>query len=202
MYLRLPLLIALHVFLCNALPYNDETQEGHTQSGNLTITAVNPNDNSSAALRVSTGDPICFEPGARRPTTTIASCRQTLRMMSTFKPRYQEQEFTMGSKPKQPHPPPFGFHAFDSDCIIEIYSSYLTVSDRFSWEQVRVLAQQILQDCQDQGLSAGGRASIGNDIGWQVVAHGCPHGPVDAAHGCGTTPISLPTNETYMEMVS
>lgn len=53
------------------------------------------------------------------------------------------------------------------------------VVDRFSWKDVRTLAQKILEDCdQDEGEDGvGGIAPIGLNIGWVVSVLGVPYGP-------------------------
>ena len=118
---------------------------------------------------------VCFPRSWIRPVTNVAGCRPTLREIATFPDRYKKQEFVMHKKPKQPYPPPFGFHHHDSNCTVEIYAQYL-VADKFSWEEARRLAQDILQECDEQGPSAGGRSSIGRHVGWFVAVHGnTPH---------------------------
>ena len=77
----------------------------------------------------------------------------------------------MNSKPKGAYTPPFRMHQIDTYCQLELYA-YSDDSDYFSWEDVRLLAQEILEFCKEDGLSLGGRARIGNGKGWEVAVHG------------------------------
>lgn len=112
----------------------------------------------------------CWSVDPRLDKVTVDICRPTLRKFTTFPNRRGLQDFLMHEKPKRPCPPPFSFHHSGTDCVVELYS-YGDNTDRFSWEQVRVLAQEILQYCQDDGLSLGGKSMIGNGLGWEVAVH-------------------------------
>lgn len=144
----------------------------HTSSLKNELSAPNLTINLSFSGSLSTGATTCFEPDPSRPRTNVNDCRSTLREIVNRPDRGLVQEFVMNKRPTKPHPPPYGFHKIDSNCVVEVFAISTLVKDRFSFVQVKDLAQQILQDCEDAGKGAGGRAGIGNNIGWLVVVQG------------------------------
>ncbi len=113
----------------------------------------------------------CFQGGRGRIATDVDGCRPTLNHFRTF-PNYRRlQDFIEGRCPKLPSKPPYAVHQVQSTCAIQIYSGNPLTRDAFSFEQVRALATQILEDCQDPG-GYGGFAPIGRGVGWEVVVIG------------------------------
>lgn len=112
----------------------------------------------------------CYEARPGRPRTSIDGCRPTLNQIKTFPEYRRVQEFLEGWYPKFPQKPPYAVHHEDSDCAIKIASFRAKEPDLFSFEQVRILAQEILQDCEENGT--GGIARIGRGVGWTVAVIG------------------------------
>ncbi len=65
----------------------------------------------------------------------------------------------------------FSLAIYDHQCIVEIKAIDAHTTDNFSFEQVRVLALDILEHCSNHG-SIGGISSIGRGIGWTVAVKG------------------------------
>ncbi len=111
----------------------------------------------------------CFLPHPERPLATIDGCRATLNKIKTF-PLYRlEQDFLEDVFPRKPSPPPLV--VYDYQCIVEIKANDAHTTDKFSFEQVRVLALDILEHCSNHG-SIGGISPIGRGIGWTVAVKG------------------------------
>ncbi len=120
---------------------------------------------------------LCFEAAQGRETTSIDGCRPTLNRLRAL-PLYRlVQEFQEGAKPKVPSKPPYIFHVKDSTCGIQLACGSTTITDKFSFEQVRALATDILEDCQSKG-GYGGVAPLGKGVGWTVKVIG--HTTADA----------------------
>lgn len=94
---------------------------------------------------------LCFKAAEGRETTSIDGCRLTLNRIRRL-PNYRlKQDFQEGRNPKDPFKPPYIFHEEGSDCAIQLASGSETIVDKFSFEQVRSLATDILEDCQAFG---------------------------------------------------
>lgn len=111
----------------------------------------------------------CFLPHPERPLATIDGCRATLNKIKTF-PLYRlEQDFLENIFPRKPSPPPLAI--YDYQCIVEIKANDAHTTDKFSFEQVRLLALDILEHCSNHG-GIGGISPIGRGIGWTVAVKG------------------------------
>lgn len=94
---------------------------------------------------------LCFKAAEGRETTSIDGCRLTLNRIRRL-PNYRlKQDFQEGRNPREPSKPPYIFHEEGSDCAIQLASGSDTIVDKFSFEQVRSLATDILEDCQTFG---------------------------------------------------
>ena len=118
----------------------------------------------------------CFSVGSARRATDVEGCRPTLNYLRTF-PYYRRiQDFMEGRYPKLPSKPPYAVHSVQSNCAVQIASENPYTSDKFSFEQARALAIEILEFCQDHG-GLGGFAPIGRRVGWRVVVVGYKFNP-------------------------
>lgn len=114
---------------------------------------------------------LCFEAARGRETTSIDGCRPTLNSLRGF-PHYRlAQLFQETRYPKEPSTPPYMLNVKDSTCAIQLACGSATIIDRFSFEQVRALATDIVEDCQTQG-GYGGVAPLGTGVGWTVKVIG------------------------------
>lgn len=121
----------------------------------------------------------CFRENPGRTRTTVEGCRPTLNHLKTIPNWKQPQQFEMHISPRVPAmrpgappiAPPFIWHVVGSNCILEIDTIQPNVVDRFSFEQARALAQNVLDYCQDFG-GFGGFTDLGRWVGWQVTVLG------------------------------
>ena len=68
--------------------------------------------------------------------------------------------------------PPYIWHDPETSCRVEIIADNPLLIDKFSFEQARSLATEIVQDCQDMGCF-GGESIIGVEkVGWMVRVMG------------------------------
>lgn len=68
------------------------------------------------------------------------------------------------------------FHVLRSDCVIQVAAGSPSAADYFSFKQVRDLAMDIIEYCQDHG-GHGGRTSIGVDSKFAVQVFAFQHAP-------------------------
>lgn len=121
---------------------------------------------------------LCFEAAQGRETTSIDGCRPTLNRLRRL-PHYRlEQLFQERRYPTEPSKPPYIFNVKDSTCAIQLACGSTIIIDRFSFEQVRALATDIVEDCQTKG-GYGGVAPLGAGVGWTVKVIG--HKTADAS---------------------
>ncbi|KAL8856632.1 MAG: hypothetical protein Q9178_006788 [Gyalolechia marmorata] len=121
----------------------------------------------------------CFRADPDRTRTTVEGCRATLNHLKTIPNWKQPRQFETNKSPvipatrpgARPIAPPFLFHVVGSDCVLEIDTVIPNAIDRFSFEQARALAQNLLDDCQDFG-GFGGFTDLGRGVGWQVTVLG------------------------------
>ena len=106
-------------------------------------------------------------PAPRRARTNVSTCRLTLNEIRKFPSYRLIQPFLEDKLPKSPSTPPFAVHHVNSDCVIRIASSDAEIEDRFSWEMVRSVATDIVEDC-----AWGGVAGIGKGGAWTVAVLG------------------------------
>ena len=151
---------------------------------------------------------LCYNSGHDRQPINIEICRPTLTILRQF-PTYRiVQYFKEHKEPRLPNTPPYVINAEDITCAIEISSRLDDIEDRFSFEQARILATTILEECASRGY--GGQSTIGLvRSGWWVNVVGFKEGEPEGnsaglfgALGDGNTtfeinPIStLATTET------
>ena len=130
----------------------------------------------------------CFDFGPlTHRKTSLHGCKDTLRQIRQFDDFKRIQEFLERMRPLKPDKPPYYLASRDATCSVEIAShEQPTVADRFSFEQVKLLAQDILQDCGDEEeVSYGGEAHIGPKMVWKVAVRGwkAPTGSLDLGGG-------------------
>ncbi|KAL2042751.1 hypothetical protein N7G274_004510 [Stereocaulon virgatum] len=97
---------------------------------------------------------------------TVDSCRPTLNHFRVFPDYRRIQSFLEGKYPKK-EPPPLILHHKNANCGVKIASLYPLVEDRFSWEQIRATATDIVADCEDKG-GWGGWSPVGTGLGFYV----------------------------------
>ena len=126
---------------------------------------------SNTTVLIPPGGFQCYEPKPGRSSTTVDGCRATLNYIRTF-PKYRtKQDFLEGRRPRDPSLPPYVIHHEDSNCAIRIASQDPGVVDRFSFQQIRQSATDILTDC-EENWGVGGIASLGAGLGWTVAVIG------------------------------
>ena len=104
----------------------------------------------------------------------------------------------MEVRPRDPTKPPYIIHHELSDCAIHIAASNPAIEDRFSFEQARALATDILETCKDQD-GRGGSAPIGRGLGWRVTVIGYKFSPNPPAPT--TMPGEIGTGSTLPVLV-
>lgn len=117
----------------------------------------------------------CYEDGAR---TTVAGCRPVLNYMKGFANYKLIQPFQEGRCPTIPgdQKPPLLLFAKTATCAIEIASQRKGFVDAFSFEEVRTVATEVVEECQNSG-GFGGSGALGRGMEWRVRIIG-----VDAGH--------------------
>lgn len=162
----LTLLLFIPVCICIALPDPFNLHLSQTLNHlalNHTLSPQLPNlstPNSAIA---------CFPTSS---TTTVTGCRVALNYFKDF-PNYKiVQPFQVGRCPEilNGQRPPLLIFAWEANCAIEITThnpSDDSIVDAFSFEEVRRLAMDIIEDCQDAG-GHGGWSPIGRGIGWHL----------------------------------
>ncbi|KAL9125010.1 MAG: hypothetical protein Q9217_005725 [Psora testacea] len=141
-----------------------------TASSPFNITNTLIANKSSKADNPRSNEINCFEHVAGLYPTDIEGCRPNLNIIRMF-PNYRlVQEFQGNKKPKKPWMPPWGLRRRGSTCDIQLSSNGDdSIIDKFSYEQIRGLATDIVQECQPpDGAGVGGWAPIGRHIGWIV----------------------------------
>ena len=123
--------------------------------------------NASAASPVN-AQVTCFHDGL---TTNVTGCRPTLNYIRTFPDYKKVQPFLEHKSPKVPNKPPMIIFHRESTCAIEISAQNPQYEDRFSFEQVRALATDIVEECQVEG-GYGGYAFIGKKKWWAIKVIG------------------------------
>lgn len=119
----------------------------------------------------------CFdfpeEPTAYRKTS-LDGCRPTLNTFKTFPAWRLVQDFLEGFFPLKPDKPPYYVALSTGDCSVEISShEQPKVKDKFSFQEVKDLAQQILEECQEpEEPGRGGEVPIGSKGIWKVTVRG------------------------------
>lgn len=134
-----------------------------------------------STLTPSTNDITCFTTGTH---TNVTSCRPTLNHFRTF-PFYRLiQPFREGFSPKLPNKPPLIIYHRESTCAVEIQATSPLIEDEFSYEQVRGVATDIVEECQEEG-GFGGYGPVGAGVGWMVKVIGFDGTEVGGEDGDG-----------------
>lgn len=112
-----------------------------------------------------TSVPICFtaEEDVRVPVS-IDKCRSLLKIFTTI-PRYRAiQDFQTSRSPRLPGlagTPPYTWWNESTTCGLRLESHNPNIAQRFAWVQVRALAMDILEYCDEHSVGYGGLAPIG-----------------------------------------
>lgn len=170
---KLLLILASMVWTCSTAHAQSDSQSASTAPWSSLFPDVDLPSNVTASLpsTLSSTGIFCYEYMPGRETTYIDGCRPTLNSLRSF-PRYRTvQYFQEGRYPKEPSKPPYLLHTNDSTCALQISCGTAGITDKFSFEQARALATDIVEDCQKQG-GYGGVARIGRGIGWSVKVIG------------------------------
>ena len=133
-----------------------------------------------AASNLSSPSYMCFSPGDTRLPITVDDCRDTLKIVRNMENYGRVQEFQRNKKPlireegrRGFRAPPFLFNADEGLCGLEITDKFDGVIDKFSFKQVRELAQDIVEECNSAGKSGyGGQWTIGQNGYWMIRIFG------------------------------
>lgn len=164
-----------------------------------------------AATNLSEPPYFCYDPGASRSPITVDECRETLRLIRQM-PNYRlVQEFERRKKPLIPitgtrsfHSPPFLMAPEGQKCGLEITDMLRGISDKFSFLQVKELAQNIVEECNaPEQPGYGGQGHIGANRLWLVKVFGINDDPDDPPTNVTSLPggfddIALITNTTMV----
>ena len=151
----------------------------------------------------------CYDPAASRVAITVDDCRDTLRLIRQM-PNYRRvQEFERHKRPLIPEEgsrafqtPPFLIAPDLTKCGLEIRDVIPGLIDKFSFEQVKELAQDIVEECNSPGKPGhGGQCSLGQNNRWMIRIFGIP--PMDPSTNVTSLPevsddIALITNPTVV----
>ncbi|KAL9614169.1 MAG: hypothetical protein Q9167_001321 [Letrouitia subvulpina] len=118
----------------------------------------------------------CYYPSSTRLRTSFAECRNAFRsIVRYFGPHYRlVQSFYWHQLPQYPHSPPYRFYVMGENCELNITTEDRTQLAKFSFEQTKMLAQDILEECTHNGYTYGGYAPIIAEQfrGWRVEVGG------------------------------
>lgn len=146
------------------------TASAFSLPSNITLASA-PATSQSPSPSPSAGAIRCYSHGSGLVPMTVSQCRPLLNSIRTFPNYRKNQNWLMGHYPSLNvrRFPPFTFYDENiSACSILVGSTVKDLVDAFSMEQVRALAQDILQHCQDHG-GWGGEAGIERkNEGWMV----------------------------------
>ena len=151
----------------------------------------------------------CYDPADSRVPITVDDCRETMRLIRQM-PNYRlVQEFERKRKPLIPvegsrefRAPPFLVAPEDTKCGLEINDILRGFVDKFSFLQVKELAQDIVEECNSPGKPGyGGQWSIGQHNHWRVRIFGIS--PMDPLTNVTSLPevfddVALITNTTMV----
>ena len=140
-----------------------------------------------AASNISSPPYICYGPADTRLPITVEDCRDTLRIVRNMPDYRRVQEFQRNKKPLIPveqgrgfRSPPFVVDAEGTICGLEIADKIYGVADKFSFAQVRELAQDIVEECNSPGKAGyGGQWTIGEKGYWMIRIFGIKDALVD-----------------------
>lgn len=116
--------------------------------------------------------PECYPLIPGRNTPTITGCKPTLDKLKLIPEWKRPLLFKMDKWPKPPLNPPIYVHARGSNCDVIITCPDCNVEGYFSFEQVRRVAYDVVETCQDVEHSAGGKGRLGDGRGWVVEVMG------------------------------
>ncbi|KAL9044485.1 MAG: hypothetical protein Q9214_002378 [Letrouitia sp. 1 TL-2023] len=135
-----------------------------------------PNATSDFANNLTYGPIQCYHPSSDHSRTSFAECRNTFRnIVGYFGPHYRlVQSFYWHQMPQYPHSPPYRFYVLGENCELNITTEDRTQLEKFSFEQAKMLGQDIMEECTHGGYSYGGYAPIMAEKfrGWRVEVGG------------------------------
>ena len=118
--------------------------------------------NTTSNTTITSPDIVCYGPDSDvRVPITVADCRSLFKLITTL-PQYRAiQDFQTGRTPRLPGTPPYAWWNETTTCGIRVKSHNPYLVQRFAWVQVRALAIEILEYCQETSHGFGGYAPIG-----------------------------------------
>ena len=151
-----------------------EAERRLEKQGNLVPRALAPLINVTADAATSFlahGRVMCY--GTERAHTSFSECRQTFRSMIAVMTSYEYrrvQRFYWHQLPNFAHCPPYKFYVIGINCELNITTEDRSTLGTFSFEQAKMLGQQIMDECEERGRRFGGYASLMAEEGrgWRV----------------------------------
>ena len=131
---------------------------GSCTASSVALALNNTTSNTTTAVPL---DITCYGPDAVRVPITVEKCRSLLRFLTTLRPYRALQDFQIAHSPRLPGTPPYAWWNETTTCGLRVESQNPYLVQRFAWVQVRALAMEILDYCQDTSLGLGGLAPIG-----------------------------------------
>ena len=118
--------------------------------------------NTTSNTTIASPDIVCYGPDADvRVPITVSNCRSLFKFITTL-PQYRAiQDFQTARAPRLPGTPPYAWWNESTTCGIRLESHNPYLVQRFAWVQVRALAIEILDYCQETSHGLGGFAPIG-----------------------------------------
>ena len=131
---------------------------GSFTASSVALTLNNTTSNTTIAAPL---DITCYGPDEVRVPITVDKCRSLLKFITTLRPYRALQDFQTNRSPRLPGTPPYTWWNETTTCGLRVESQNPYLFQRFAWVQVRALAMEILDYCQDTSLGLGGLAPIG-----------------------------------------
>ena len=127
----------------------------------------------------------CWSPG-EHTSTDVTGCRPLLTKIRGFEPYRIPQTFQEYKTPVFPFVPPFGFTVKDCTCELRVKATSPRWVDKFSWNDVRTMATDLVENCQPpRGAGEGGWDLIGPKKKWIVEIVGIEPHKNEALTGLG-----------------
>ncbi|KAI4159735.1 MAG: hypothetical protein LQ342_006350 [Letrouitia transgressa] len=150
-----------------------DKREMSVDAPNLALTINATNDSVNTLIY---GPIQCYHPSSDRSRTSFAECRNTFRNIAGYFGTHYRlvQSFYWHQTPQYPHSPPYRFFVLGENCELNITTEDRSQLGRFSFEQTKMLGQDIMEECTRGGYSYGGYAPIvaENFRGWRVEVGG------------------------------
>lgn len=147
----------------------------------ISLTSISALPKSNLTLPIPNAEIFCYEPtDVFHPhRTSFDACRPIFQTIRSFPYFNRPQIFEWEKRPIIPAPwprdqdkPPFAIPSSGPDgrCVLHLAPFLVTITDRFSWKNVKDLGQEILQTCEQYGY--GGRTRVGDDERWAIRVFG------------------------------